>query len=234
MRVRTYTRYLHTELSKEDAKQRVDSLPKHRSHMFLSGMNGSRLFQREGHRREGREGLFRKGAKIRTRLKGHRQMKWPFKRNKSVPLTPLPVIQLTEEERLECEAMLRSFTQAPDGQHAVLKEGLADSFQRSIIALCLMGRAKRFLILSKSQPAAAEDACHTAAKVCAAYPLSIYFYDFGCILEQVGKTADATAMFREFLRRHDSERPGPIGEITLRQRDVIGAVRDARQQLSIK
>jgi hypothetical protein len=156
-------------------------------------------------------------------------MKWPFgKKNK---LVALPPVELTEDERQECEAMLRSLTRSDDGSVAMIKEELADSFQRSIIALCLVGRAERFAILSMSEPASAEEACRAAAKACAVYPLSICFYDFACILQQVGRTAEAKTMFREFLRRYETESPDPIEEITLRRRDLAGAVRDAQEQI---
>ena len=126
-------------------------------------------------------------------------MPWPFSRKKK--MIPIGPVELTDDEMQECQAMIRSLTQAEGGQY-VMREDVADSFKRSIIAMCLMGRAERFLALSKN-----EAACQSAAKACAVFPVSIYFYDFGCILKGAGKGADARLMFQEFLRRHRNEQP---------------------------
>lgn len=61
-----------------------------------------------------------------------------------------------------------------------------------------MGRAEHFLILSSSRPEYKEQACMAAAKACGDFPLSIYFYDFGCILQQVAKPDEAKQMLPSF------------------------------------
>src|ERR1039458_5723403 len=103
---------------------------------------------------------------------------WPF-RNKA-KMASIDSVVLTEEEQKECQAMLRSLTKAEGGKY-VMRKDLIPSFKSSIIALCMMGRAERFLILANSQPAYKEEACRAAAKACGVFPLSIYFYDFGCV-----------------------------------------------------
>jgi hypothetical protein len=153
-------------------------------------------------------------------------MRWPLGgEGEMVPFGP---VILTEDENRECQAMLDSLGHAEGGRYAI-RGNLADSFRRSIIALCMMGRAERFLALSGSQPECKDEACQAAAKACAVFPLSIYFYDFGCILQRVGKPVEARLMFTEFLRRHGTEELDPIMRITLDQRDVREAVRNARR-----
>jgi len=153
-------------------------------------------------------------------------MKWPFGgKKKMVPIDP---VVLTDEEQQECQAMLHSLTQA-EGGVVHIREELADSFHRSIIALCMMGRAERFLILSNSKPEYGERACQAAAKASAVFPLSIYFYDFACTLQKVGKSEEARLMFTEFLRRLGTEALDPVMQSTLNQRDVERAAQHARQ-----
>jgi hypothetical protein len=165
------------------------------------------------------------------------QMQWPFRRKeKMVPIGP---VVLTNEERQECQTMLRSLTQVEEGAY-YMREDLADSFRRSIVALCMIGRAERFLIQAGCgplnvrlpvgtlcHPEYGAKACEAAAKACGVFPLSIYFYDFGCVLQQVGKTEEAKQMFTEFLRRHGNETLDPIQQITLSHRDVEQAKQHA-------
>jgi hypothetical protein len=154
---------------------------------------------------------------------------WPF--GSKAKMASIDPVVLTEEEQNECQAMLRSLTKAEGGEY-VMREDLIPSFKRSIIALCMMGRAERFLILANSQPEYKEEACRAAAKACAVFPLSIYFYDFGCVLDEVGKTSEAKQMFAEFLRRCGTETLDAIMQTTLNQRDVEAAVRRARETVS--
>jgi hypothetical protein len=149
-------------------------------------------------------------------------MAWPFTRKeKMVPIGP---VELTDDEMQESQAMLRSLTQAEGGEY-VIREDLADSFKRSIIAMCLMSRADRFIALSQT-----EAACQSAAKACAVFPVSICFYDFGCILMKAGKAGDARQMFQEFLRRYRIEKPDAVMQTTLNQRDIEAAVRHAQSE----
>ena len=106
----------------------------------------------------------------------------------------------------------------------------------------MMGRAERFLIRAGCgslsipmnagdgyRPEYGEMACQAAAKACAVYPLSIYFYDFGCVLRQTGKSGEAKNIFTEFLRRVGTETLDPVMQITLKHRDVEQAVQHARE-----
>jgi hypothetical protein len=157
-------------------------------------------------------------------------MKWPFGSKDRGRMAPISPVELTEDEQRECQAMLRSLTQTDSGEYFV-QEDVADSFKRSVIAFCLMGRAERFLIHSNSQRSYGEEACRTAAKACAIFPLSIYFYDFGCVLQQVGKQDEAKEMFREFVRRYRTEHLDAVMKSTLNQRDVESALRHAQGEV---
>jgi hypothetical protein len=142
----------------------------------------------------------------------------------------LPAVELTDDEQQDCEAFIRSLTQSEDDGYYVIRKDLEDSFKRSIVALCLMTRAERFAVMSR--PESAEEACMAAAKACAVYPLSIYFYDFACLLEGLQRQGEAKAMFEVFLRRRELERSlDPIQQTTLNQRDIAGAVRYAQQRV---
>jgi hypothetical protein len=156
-------------------------------------------------------------------------MRWPFGRQDK--MRPLPTVVLTEDEQRECQDHWRAMTQAPEGHYGAIREDLLDSFQRWVVGDCLMGRAERFLILCNSQPEYKEQACQAAAKACAVFPVFIYWYDFACVLKQVGKRADAKQMFREFLRRHELETADPMMQLILNQRDVEAAVQHARDEI---
>ena len=127
--------------------------------------------------------------------------------------------------------MLGAILPKEDGGSWFIKDEYLDSFRDSIVALCMMGRAERFLSMAgcgslsvpllspwtkttqtATQLSATElknRACEAAAKACAAFPLSIYFFDFGCVLQQVGKSKEARLLFAEFLRRHGTEKLDP-------------------------
>lgn len=127
--------------------------------------------------------------------------------------------------------MLQSLNLKTEEGEWVLRKDIADSFYRSIAANCLMGRADRFLILCDSNPEYKELACQAAAKACAIFPVSIYFYDFGRILEQVGKQDEAMLAFAEFLRRVGTAPIDSVMKFTLDGRNVDEAVKHARESL---
>jgi hypothetical protein len=178
-------------------------------------------------------------------------MQWSF--SKHGEWAPIYPVVLTNDERNECQAMLDSFARDGD-QIAVMKQEHADSFRRSIIAFCLMGRAERTLILAgrgtlvrsdrgsvspcltladcgPCDPEVAEKASEAAAKACGIFPLSIYFYDFACVLQNIGRAAEAAQMFSEFLRRADTEVLDVVMQVTLKQRNVAEAIQRAHEFL---
>lgn len=153
---------------------------------------------------------------------------WPFRRRaKRESGVHLQSFTLTKEEEEECRTLFRSlFPEQPDGSWFV-KEDIADEFHRSWIAFALIGRAERLCAMGS-----AEEACRSAAKACAVYPLFIYFYDFACILDEVRKKDEARAMFGECLRLYDLKRLTPMDEVILKQRDVEAALQHARRVVS--
>jgi hypothetical protein len=153
--------------------------------------------------------------------------RWPFGREKMVPV---PHVELTEDEINDCNARLKALRETA-GESYFIREELAESYQRNIVAQCLMSRAEKFMIMARSQPEYVEEACRAAAKACAFEPLSIHFYDYGCILQRLQRTSDSKLAFREFLRRRETEQPDPVQQIFLDQRDLAEAVSYARQQL---
>ena len=133
-------------------------------------------------------------------------------------MAPLPTVTLTADEQSECQRLWRSTFPKADGAW-YLRPDIVEPFNRAMIALCMMGRADRFAILSR--PA---DACEAAAKACAIYPLSAYFFDLACLLENAGREADAKTMFDEFLRRHQANQPDAVDRLLLKTRDLPAMV----------
>ena len=154
---------------------------------------------------------------------------WPFrKRGKHESMVQLPSVTLTEEEEQECHALFCSlFPEDPDGGKWYVKNEIADDFHRSWTAFALIVRAQRLLAMGS-----AEEACSSAAKACAAYPLFIYFYDFACILDKLGKKDEARAMFGECLRRHEVNHVSELDNAILTKRDIKAVLDHARQVLA--
>ena len=138
---------------------------------------------------------------------------------------------LSDDEREECEQFLQSVLVRPDGKRFVVNEDLADDFKNCLIAMCLMSRAERLLLVSHP-PDAKEQACSSAAKAFATYSAPIYLYDFACVLQRAGKPDEAKAIFQEFIRHQQSFSPGPVDQMLLKQRDIVTALAHARNELA--
>jgi hypothetical protein len=80
-------------------------------------------------------------------------------------------------------------------------------------------------------PVLAEKACVTAAKACSVFPFSMHFYDFGCILQQVGKEGEAAIAFREFLGRIEFDLADPWKQGWLNQRSILACMQFARKMI---
>jgi len=154
---------------------------------------------------------------------------WPFRRRQE--MAPIPDVELTAEELEECRTCMHSFTRSEEGAAYMRKEHI-EPFTRSVAAFCLMGRAERFLIGSSSHPENKRKACEAAAKACAVFPISIYFYDFALILEGAGERLEARKAFAEFLRRYETEELGPVERLWMSQRDVNAAILHASDVLA--
>lgn len=155
---------------------------------------------------------------------------WPFKRKreKREAMVPVELVTLTEEETEEREALFRSlFPEDLLRGKWIVKDEIADDFHRSWTAFALIGRAERLLAMGSG-----EEACRSAAKACVVYPLFIYFYDFACILDEVGKKDEARAMFGECIRLYELKQLTPMDVAILKQRDVEAALHHAREVVS--
>jgi hypothetical protein len=147
------------------------------------------------------------------------------------PFVKLADVTLTDDEMTEVQDHWRAhFPSNTEGQW-YMKEEFVEPFQRSVIAMCLMGRAERFAILAHSQPEYRGKACEAAAKACSVYPLSAYLYDFAVILDQFGRLDEARTLLVAFLERPEAGPVRELDEVTLRQRDIAGMV--ARAELLI-
>jgi|ERR1700693_3078687 len=161
-------------------------------------------------------------------------MKWPFSRKDTAQeFIPFHPVVLSEEEQNECQRFWDSVTKVEGGSYC-MKEDVADAFQRSMVAMCLMGRAERFLARWESDHdgESREQACTTAAKACAIYPLSLNFFDFGCLLQGVGKNEEAKIVFTEFLRRQGTGPSSDMDRFAMKHRDIEAAVKYATEQVS--
>ena len=110
-----------------------------------------------------------------------------------------------------------------------------------------MGRAERFIQLAggspvhvtfhipyyspeiKLDPVLVQKACVSVSKACAIYPLPIYFYDFGCILYQAGKSDEAKIAFANFLSNIENGELDPTMQKWHSQRDIQSSVRVAKE-----
>ncbi len=156
---------------------------------------------------------------------------------------------LTGEEQEECESFLRSVIRTGDCEQ-VLSGPLAGSFKRGVISACMMGRARRFLLraaysvadnkpvdwdkadwITLYEPDWSRMAYRAAAKACDIFPVSINFYDFGCLLQEQGRHGKARVVFKEFLRRVSVSEIDPVARAAVSRRDLEGAIEHARQAL---
>jgi hypothetical protein len=145
----------------------------------------------------------------------------------------VPGVTLTEDEHEECQAFVTSMIPPSDEGQWAMRKDLVETFKRNLVAKCMMGRAKRFAILAQEQPKFRGKACEAAAKACAVYPLSAYFYDFACILDQLGEEQEASVMLANFLRRHAAEPVNEVDTIALKEHDVTTMVRQAKERLNL-
>jgi hypothetical protein len=163
-------------------------------------------------------------------------------------LTAEDSVHLTPEEKEECETFLHSVIESGDYQK-LLKGTLAGSFKRGVISACMMGRARRFSLQAASraadesfgrriqeewdvnEPDLAEMAYLSAEKACDIFPVSINFYDFGCLLQEQGRHGKARVAFKEFLRRANVREIDPIARAAVSRRDIASAIEHARQSI---
>jgi hypothetical protein len=163
-------------------------------------------------------------------------------------LTAEDSIQLTPDEKEECDNFLRTVIQTGDCEH-LLKGTPVGSFKRGVVSACMMGRARRFMLQAASRTAdesfgrwkyqdwdvneldLEEMAYRAAEKACDIFPVSINFYDFGCLLQDQGRHGKARVAFKEFLRRVYANEIDPIARAAVSRRNIPGAIEHARKSL---
>lgn len=164
-------------------------------------------------------------------------------------MTEIPTVILTDDEHAECQEFIRLMTRSDEGD-LVVKTEHAESFQRGLIALCLMGRAEKLFQSAggssihvtlhipyyspelKIDQDLAEQAFVTASKACALFLLPIHFFDFGCMLYQIGDTNKARTMFKAFLDGVEKNQLDPIMQMWHAQRDIKSSEIMARELIS--
>lgn len=173
---------------------------------------------------------------------------WPFKKkinNQAISqsdMVPIGPVILTEEEQEECQGFIDSITHDEEGKVACARKEHVEAIRRCLMAIALIGRADRLLILAgiharqeqEGEEEKLEMACSAAAKASAIYPLPIFLYDFACILERAGKNADAKTIFKEFLRRQETYSPSPMDVGILNQRDIPSAILYAKDMILVE
>jgi hypothetical protein len=156
---------------------------------------------------------------------------------------------LTAEEKEECESFLQSLIRT-GGCEEILRGTMAGSFKHGVISACLMGRARRFQQFATScaeiefpanwnfagwdnadEPNWAEMAYDAAAKACDIFPISINFYDFGCLLQKQGRHGKARLAFKEFLRRANVNEIDPVARAAVSSRNIADAIEHACKSL---
>ncbi len=121
----------------------------------------------------------------------------------------IPDVVLTPDEQRECQEFISLVSHSSEGDLFVHPD-VVEPMRRNFMAMAMMRRAERFAISGISDPEWRERACEAAAKASALYPTAVYVFDFAAILDECGHPGDATAMYREFLRRHAA---GPLSPI---------------------
>jgi len=138
----------------------------------------------------------------------------------------------TDEERREIDSLFAVF----DGM--AVHDDYVDAVRRATTARALSMYAKQQVELREREPNSSrrfkmiEKAVSACFKACSIYPLPIFDYDLGCLLEMAGESAQARGLFRKFLAGQAVFNPAQIDEIFLRERDVAAAVAHARAKLS--
>jgi hypothetical protein len=171
---------------------------------------------------------------------------WSFLKTQKAPWDNAGV-ELTEDEAEECQRFIKAITTTDDGYFAVHID-FADTLRRVFVAMCLMGRAERFLVFSGFIPTESgmidgnpsrsgyrenvASALEASSKACVIHPMSINLYDFACILRSVGYKEEAKASFSEFLRLHNNVPVQSFEKVLISGRDMEGAVNDATNETS--
>lgn len=150
---------------------------------------------------------------------------WPF-RKKVPPLgfyrdrSGALAFNLTPEEQREVDLTMKAF------EGFVVNPQYAEEVRSSITARGLSNYAMSCVLAGQT-----EEALAAVTKAYSIFPLPIYLYDGACFLERMGRTREATHLFRKFLANESTFEATPIQRALLQDRDVAEALKDAKTKV---
>jgi hypothetical protein len=145
---------------------------------------------------------------------------------------------LTDEEEAEVNRFFRmlkdSSQETEQGKWYIHPDA-----HKAMTAWALIGYAQSQVTLAEMADKGIVDrdlcfrkALAAASKAYSLHSLPVYLFDMGCIFEMLGETGSAQDAFKTFLESQRRFKPSDIDRITLRQRDVDAAIREACQRIS--
>lgn len=168
---------------------------------------------------------------------------WPFKKRSKLPgVEQQPNGQvsftLTAEEQAEVDSFFRMMKESSQKT----EQGMCyihPKAHKAMTAWALISYAQSQVTLAEMADKGVFDkdfcfrkALAAATKAYSLHSLPIYMFDMGCIFEMLGDSASARDAFRSFLESQRKFKPSDVDRITLGQRDVEAAVREAHDRLS--
>ncbi len=167
---------------------------------------------------------------------------WPFIKNSKLPgIKPHQngrvSFTLTDEEEVEVnrlfEMLKDSCQETGPGAWYIHPEA-----HKAMTAWALIGYAQSQVTLAELADGQVVDrnlcfrkALAAASKAYSLHSLPIYLFDMACILELLADTASAQDAFRSFLESQHKFKPSDVDRITLENRDVDAAIRQANQRI---
>lgn len=167
---------------------------------------------------------------------------WPFTKRRKLPGIEQDAngqlrCTLTDEEEAEVNNFFRMLNDSSD-QSGQGTWYIHPAAHKAMTAWALIGYAQRQVTLAEMADKGVVDgdlcfrkALAAATKAYSLHPLPIYMFDMGCLFEMLGDKVSADNAFRSFLESHRKFKPTAVDEITLKNRDVEAAVREARDRI---
>ena len=139
-----------------------------------------------------------------------------FYTNESGVLT----FELTPEEQREIGSTFDAF------EGYVIHPRYVDELRPALTACGLGNYAVSCALMDQTEGAFA-----ALTKAYSYYRLPIYLYGAACLLDKIGRAKEAAELFRKFLERQSTFQPTALQELILKDRDIPGAVNDAKTKL---
>jgi hypothetical protein len=147
-------------------------------------------------------------------------------------------LTLTDEEQAEVDGFFRMM----QGVSEETEPGawyIHPEAHKGMTAWALIGYAQSQVRLVEMADKAVVDkelcfrkALAAATKAYSLHSLPIYMFDVGCMFEMLGETTSALNAFRSFLESQRKFKASDMDMISLRQRDVEAAIREAEERVS--